>query len=238
LLVDRTKHQNRDLIQLVLDEALKTAPKLTDAQLAVLGAIFLLRYVRFNVEQPGALASLLKSYLQPVLQQVEVTQSTFQHLEFTGCGATTPFAGANLTNIFAETYPALFQKGFTQEDLAQQNLPTELARAYVIPLPADASKLQVSILNNEVLQEITKKKGLDGEVTNKLNHLLVAYRLTPEEIKVKLLELAPFLKRAYELWERENLGTFTLTSVGIALGHSVVKKNVGLAIGPLGVWVK
>jgi hypothetical protein len=44
LLVDRSKHEQRDILQIVLNESLKTAPKLTENQLAVLSLIFLFKY--------------------------------------------------------------------------------------------------------------------------------------------------------------------------------------------------
>lgn len=237
LLVDRTKHKNRELLQLVLDEALHTAPKLTDAQLAVLAVIFLLRYVNSNSGDVASLTMFLKKHVEPVLHQAEVTQSTFAHLEFTGCGSQTPFTQGDLKSVFCETYAALFQKGFSDEELAQQNLP-EVAKEYVIPLPSDHTRKQISILNNEVLTAIAKKRGFDEATTNKLNQLLVAYRLSPDEIKQRLVQGAPFLSRAFDLWEKEAMGRFTLTSVGMALGHAFVKKTIGGEFAPLSIWIK
>src|ERR1700733_3297255 len=48
LLVDRSKQQQRNILQLVLNESLATAPKLTDDQLAVLAVVFLFRYTKKN----------------------------------------------------------------------------------------------------------------------------------------------------------------------------------------------
>jgi len=44
LLVDRTKHPSRTILQIVLNESLAVAPKLTPDQLAALSVIFLFKY--------------------------------------------------------------------------------------------------------------------------------------------------------------------------------------------------
>src|SRR5258706_9702008 len=46
LLIDRSKQEQRDILQIVLNESLSTAPKLTESQLAVLAVIFLFRYTQ------------------------------------------------------------------------------------------------------------------------------------------------------------------------------------------------
>src|SRR5207244_8541795 len=44
LLVDRTKESSRSILQIVLNESLSVAPKLTQAQLAALSLVFLFLY--------------------------------------------------------------------------------------------------------------------------------------------------------------------------------------------------
>jgi hypothetical protein len=44
LLVDRTKHPHRNMLQIVLNECLLVAPKLTNEQLSALAIVFLLKY--------------------------------------------------------------------------------------------------------------------------------------------------------------------------------------------------
>jgi hypothetical protein len=85
LLVDRTRAPLREIKQLVLDEALKTAPKLTEQQLAVLGATFLLKYSRSLSDTWPGVVAWMNEYMAPVLLQAQITPSTTQHLEFTGC---------------------------------------------------------------------------------------------------------------------------------------------------------
>lgn len=46
LLVDRSKQDQRDILQIVLNESIETAPKLTEAQLSNLAIIFLFRYTQ------------------------------------------------------------------------------------------------------------------------------------------------------------------------------------------------
>lgn len=48
LLVDRTKHDKRTILQIVLNESLSVAPKLTNDQIAALSIIFLVRHTINN----------------------------------------------------------------------------------------------------------------------------------------------------------------------------------------------
>ena len=88
LLVDRTRYQSRDFIQIVLDESLNTAPKLTNSQLASLAAVFFLRFTRNNgLGTHESFGQDLDRYLAPLVASITKSIASFQHLEFSGCGA-------------------------------------------------------------------------------------------------------------------------------------------------------
>lgn len=66
LLVERTKLSQRDLIQIVINESLNVAPKLTLDQLDVLSIVFLLKYTMNNgVTSLERLGLYIDKYLLP-----------------------------------------------------------------------------------------------------------------------------------------------------------------------------
>ena len=88
LLVDRSKQEQRNILQIVLNESLSTAPKLTESQLANLAVIFLFRYTQsYGIGNQEMLGEFFDKHALPFVDKVVKNSASYQHLEFTGCGA-------------------------------------------------------------------------------------------------------------------------------------------------------
>lgn len=238
LLVDRTKQEARSLLQLVLNESLRTAPKLTNSQIAALSLVFLLRYVQSNAGTRQELAAYFKSLVLPIVGAAEVTDSTFSHLQFTGCGQVNNFMAGNLEGILSSTYTGLFTNGFAQEKLnLGPQLPPE-AMKLIIPCVGNPGMHQISTLNAEILKRKTDALQLAEPYVSKLKHLLETGVIQGEDLKKIVVKHAPFMQKVFDVWNSTELGKFTLTSVGIAIGHANVKRLVGKEFAPLSIWIK
>jgi hypothetical protein len=87
LLVDRTKHESRSIQQIVLNESLSVAPKLTLDQLAGLSLIFLFKYsVIQGIRNHQILLECLDRYVAPFAALISDKVACYQHLEYSGCG--------------------------------------------------------------------------------------------------------------------------------------------------------
>lgn len=237
LLVDRTKQKGRDILQLVLNESLHTAPKLTNAQINTLSVIFLLRYVTNNgVAEIKALAEFFRVHLQPIIDKFSSARPTLQHLEFTGCG-TASMGGMTLEQLWEDQYSAFFKVGFNQEHLDQATLPREKLNGLLMRCLNDPSKIQVAALNSGVLTQKMAANGLsDPEEQSRLRVLFSQGTLDRTEIKERMLAAAPFLKPIADVWDSSGLSNFQLTSVGMAIGHGNIKRFTG-EFAPLGIWI-
>lgn len=235
LLVDRTKQPERNLMQLVIDEALKTAPKLTEQQLAVLGVVFLLSRARSNATSWPGVISWMSQLVLPVLKNVEVTPSTISHLQFTGCG-TVGLMGADLAQALWDAYSGFFQSGFTDEQLEAKLLPDNALR-FISSLDNSDNLKQVNIPNLDVVDVMQKDGAFDTEAAEKLKALIRDYRISPSEIKERVLLPLPSMSSAFDLWDKEYLGKLALTSVGMAIGHAYVKKTIRQEFAPLSIWI-
>lgn len=112
ILVDRSKHEQRDLIQIVLNESLKTAPKLTTDQLAALSIIFIMRYSRHTaVTNHHFLGQFFDTFIMPFLDKLNKKMTCYQHLELCGCGSLS-IGGFNIIENLGNIYQGLFIKGF------------------------------------------------------------------------------------------------------------------------------
>ncbi|MEO0685750.1 MAG: LPO_1073/Vpar_1526 family protein, partial [Cyanobacteria bacterium J06649_11] len=149
LLVDRSKQEQRDILQIVLNESLTTAPKLTDSQLAALAIIFLFRYTQnFNVGNHQMFGEYLDAYAAPFVSKVVKTAACYQHLEFSGSG-TVGTGQISLEKILGETYQGQFLKGFEEKEVIDKSISIGLDERFFMPCLNDPSKLQVRANSKE-----------------------------------------------------------------------------------------
>ena len=87
LLVERVGQPDRSLAKIVLGEALTVAPKMTQAHLDALTVSWVMRAVRFTgVNSVAVAVNTLASHLGPFIGDWEISSSSYQHLQYLGCG--------------------------------------------------------------------------------------------------------------------------------------------------------
>jgi hypothetical protein len=237
LLVDRTKQQERDILQIVLNESLHTAPKLTDGQIAALSAIFLLRSVQNNrLSNVAALGKFLEYHIGPILQKISYSDSTFHHLEFAGCGTASTFEGTSLEGIWTQLYGGMFRNGFDGSKLDALQLGPEAKKRLTMPCLNDSAKFQVAALNMEVLEEKLASNSVGPEDTQLLKNLLSEGTFSEPEIRASVLSVAPSLTELMDKWTKTPISKFNLTSVGMAIGHANIKRFAG-EFASLKIWI-
>lgn len=236
LLVDRSKQEKRDILQIVLNESLETAPKLTDAQLSNLAVIFLLKYTQnrevLNIE---ALGRYFDRYLFPFTSLLTKSQASFQHLEFAGCGAT-QITDVTLEDVLFHTYGGLFMAGFDSSELCKVELPASICDELFMPCISNPEKIQIKMKNSDVLTEFLTAKGIAEPAISQIKQLYESNKLSSEKIKEQCIALRPFMAELFDVWNSSNMKSFTLTSVGLAIGHANVKRQAG-KFAELSVWI-
>lgn len=152
LLVDRSKQNERDILQIVLNESLTVVPKLTEGQLAILALVFLFRYTRdLTTLNPETLGKYFDTYASPFVAKAPSNNASYQHLEFTGCGAIS-MGEIHLEAILGDHYRGLFQQGFDARELSTRSIIIGsdnnglFMRSFY-----DSTKLQLNAMSQEVL---------------------------------------------------------------------------------------
>jgi hypothetical protein len=236
LLVDRSKQDQRNILQIVLNESLSVAPKLTDDQLAALAVIFFCRYT----ENPSLgnlqmLGDSLNKFIGPFSDKLLKNQACYQHLEYSSCGSI-GMGTTDLQGVFGNKYQGCFLKGFDKDEIENRKISIGLDQRVFIACLNNPSTLQVRALNHGALKELMHKLSIPETDQPKISSLFDLNKMNNNEIKEKIIEVSPCMKNIFEAWESSALKNFTLTSVGIAIGHANIKRLVG-EFSDLSIWI-
>jgi len=236
LLVDRTKERDRNLVQIVLNESLAVAPKLTPDQLDALSLIFLLKYtVHEGLNSLVSLDWYLDKYILPFVPGASRKQSAYQHLEFAGCG-TVSIGEVKSEQAFLNGYPGLLCEGFTEEELQTVELTPEERSQLITRCVHNDSLLQVSVLNDKALDSACAQFRVDHEKAQKLKELQASKLMPPPKVREYFVGVQPQMTQFFEVWDDTPMKNMTLTSVGIAIAHANIQKRTGETFD-LSIWM-
>jgi hypothetical protein len=236
LLVDRSKHGQRDFLQIVLNECLNTAPKLTDVQLAALAVIFTFKFTQnYGLLNHELLGQYLDQYLLPFVGKLTKNPACYQHLEFSGCGSV-GLAGNTLEGILSNIYQGQFLKGFDEAEIANRNLSVGLDPRFFIVCLNDPTKVQVNSNSKESLISHLDRHSVSSEDKSKIIDLFDLGKMNEHEVRETLIALRPYMSDVLDTWTNSSMQTLTLTSVGIGIGHANIKRLVG-EFADLSLWI-
>lgn len=236
LLVDRSKREQRDILQIVLNESLNTAPKLTESQLAVLAVVFLFKYTQnYSIGNHEMLGEYIDKHVAPYASKVVKNQACYQHLEFSGCGSIS-LGSIDLAELLGRTYQGQFLKGFDATEITARGISSGQDGRLFIKCLNDPLKIQVRANSHERLDEALETFAIHPEDRPKIKGLFDTGKMTNEEIKSKVISIRPYMAELFQVWSDSPMKNFTLTSVGIAIGHANVKRLVG-EFANLSIWI-
>jgi hypothetical protein len=236
LLVDRSKQEQRDILQIVLNESLSTAPKLTENQLAVLAVMFLFKYTQnTGIGNHQMLGEYLDKHVAPFASKIVKNMACYQHLEFTGCGAI-GLGERSLESTLGMTYQGQFLKGFEAKEISDRGITIGADPRFFIPCLNDTSKFQVRANSREFLAEKLEMHSVTPEDGAKITALFDVGKMSEKEIKAKCVEIRPYMSGVFDTWSESAMKNFTLTSVGIAIAHANIKRLVG-EFANLSIWI-
>lgn len=235
VLVERLSVNNHSFLQIVLDEALSTIPKLTEDQYSTLSIAFILNFTTFNEARgPKALEKYLEDEIYPFLPNLSKETSRFLHIEYTSCGIIS-IAGRKIEKLFLDHYAGLFSKGFSESDICE-DIKDEI-NPMLMPNFYDDKLLQVGTLNDQETKHYCSSHGLSNETSKKIIELQNSHLMSEIEVRSFLLKYFPKMQILYDCWDNSNLQQLRLTSVGIALAivniRRITKREYDLSL-----WIK
>jgi hypothetical protein len=242
LLVDRSKLDDRGILQIVLNESLEVAPKLTTQQISNLAVGFLFRYTQnHGVKNDASLGAYFDEHVSPFVSALSKSPGSFRHLEFAGCGRV-QLGGGALEDILLITYRALFCKGVEAEKLdadvfSPEYFSAELRSAFFMACPTDRAKIQVRAINEQTLKIMFDQHRLEEKFRAAITELFNSSIMTPVEVRAKCVGLRPYMETVFDFWSNSDMKSFTLTSVGLAIGHANIKRVIGREFADLSIWI-
>lgn len=236
ILVERTKVDQRGLLQIVLNESLAVAPKLTTSQLCALSIIFSLKYTRYlRMNSLDMLKNYLEHRFAPFAKDLPKSRASYQHLEFAGCGSIS-IGRSSINSILKQTYPGIFTIGFSKEQFGSEIEQISGSENLLIPCLRDNSLFQFNATDFEGLKNKIREKGISETEYPKLEAFWKKYLISDEELKKDLINKNESMAIIYDVWENSPMKSMTLTSVGIAIAHAYTRSKTGDS-DDLSIWI-
>jgi hypothetical protein len=237
LLVDRSKHGQRTILQIVLNESLNIAPKLTEDQLAALAIIFLFKQTQdFSLGTHEKLAEYFDKHISPFADKLRKSEVSFQHLLFCGCGSIIS-RGYGLEQILLVSYKGLFFKGFEASEITRRGIAVGQDTRFFVECLNDSSKVQIRAVNKEALQKTLDTHSVAPDDRTKINLLFdQTIMMSDEEVRKLCILMRPYMENVFSIWNTSVMTNLSLTSVGMAIGHANIKRLVG-EFADLSIWV-
>ncbi|MFF9350790.1 LPO_1073/Vpar_1526 family protein [Streptomyces sp. NPDC014734] len=234
MLVDRSKQNGGSFRQVVLNEALKTAPRLTSTHVAVLGAVFMARYVNVSTNSIPQLYATLREFWLPLIKGLShPSDANMGHIAYAGCGSIS-LGEVTFTQLFLQRYPGLLTLGFEEE---QYPWVSEFKdKGIVMPCLRNPAKLQVAAVSLTDLENKLSTIDSKGHA-DELQQLLEGNPMSGELIHAEIEALDPEFKRFAQTWGNSAMKSFDLTSVGIAIAHAHCRRLLGSVMPSIDIWL-
>lgn len=238
ILVERASTPDRNIHQIVLDEALAIAGKLTTDQMDILTVNFLLsktqKHTLINLE---TLNKYFNDEIMPFTQQLTGVSSCYEHLIYTGCISLMETSYIKpIPELFKTSYPALFSKGFDQEQFTNAVGEISDYSELLIPCFHFVNQFQFKAMNIDILRAMAQEHSISEDDTNKIISLFNSTLMSTAEVKEFLIGSISKLGELCDLWSDSNLSKFQLTTVGIAIAQANFRRRTGLKLD-LSIWV-
>lgn len=238
ILADRAKTPKRNMLQLVLDESLSVAPKITIEQLDTLTLNFLLiKTRRLSVGNFNDLKAYFQNNIFPFVENLVKEPEHYNFLEYLRCGQIRAGSYGQLENNLRETYKGFFSKGFTKEELEAEFDDLSMIKVNIIPCFHDNSKLQIGVFDDEALDKQMKQLNVNSEIQKKLKALFNETAMSQGEVKKTLENLDDKMKKIFEVWNDSYFKNFDLSSMGIAIAHANYRRKTNETMN-LSIWIK
>ncbi|MCG9097415.1 LPO_1073/Vpar_1526 family protein [Laribacter hongkongensis] len=239
ILVERAAQDKRNLKQIILDESLVVAPKLTFEHMDALTLNFLLsRTCNNQLLNIDSLKHYLQNVIAPFISTLKMESSAFEHLQYAGCGSIMETSQIfPIEHIFRMQYKGLFSKGGNEDDYRDLLQDSNLSSQLVTRCLRFTNLIQINAVNDDVVDVICKNNSFPAEINSKAKQLLEAHAMSQQEVKEEISRLCPEMDMLFIAWEKTSISKFKLTTVGIAIARANLKRKTGLEID-LGMWIK
>ena len=236
ILVDRTKENERSLLQIILNESLSIAPKLNSIQLDILACCFNIAYTkRQNITGIEELAKYLNDAILIFTKSLGEKNTNYTHLEYVGCVSIRE-GRRELIPLLKVVYAALFCKGFEAEAITEIRKTSPQINRILIKSLHNINLFQAAGMDDETIRQLCTNNQISTEDTNKLIQLNNSQMMNDEEALAFLNSICPKFEEFKSNFESTSFKSLELSSVGIAIAHAHSRKKTGFD-ADLAIWI-
>lgn len=225
-LVERASETDRSLLQIALSEAISVIPKLTKWELATVSLVFAFRHCKLGFQNLNQITRFLLNLI-PIAKQISpIINSSFSHIEYTGCGSVDIFTELKFEDIFANAYRGFFCKGFTPEEFAEvlNGTQSALQQPVITNCPHDESKFQLIGVDKDEMKKVLEERVADPVLADALMKLQESRYMSNEEIREYVIDNLHEGEFLINLWETTHLKNLKLNSVGLVVGITNLRR--------------
>lgn len=236
LLADRAEAETRSLLAVVLNDAVAIAPRLTDAEIAILSLHWKLTSVRStragNIE---GLREYLETEIVPLIPLIPMGRASYLHLQALGCAAVAHIGEISFHVLWSEFYGGLFNRGFAPDQLSESFVAELSKHSLLIPCLQDPARLQLGFQNKDILDARVSELPL-SHLKEEIDAIWAQNAMNESEVVEAVSNLHPAMPELANLWANTPLRQLNLSAVGIALAHANCRRLTGDE-APLSVWI-
>jgi hypothetical protein len=246
LLVERSKELARTRRALVLNQAIKTAGLLTQEEIGVIGTNFGVLNVFWGVSRPEDIVAIINHIAEYAIARLSTSRSTYQYLESIGAGSINALIRRHLFSHIFDQYGLIFSDEFDEIEYSQaiqiqegegESVLGNVGQYLIAWQVSPTISLKIKGRSRQELADNMKNAGAVGPVADRLLNLAVSKKWNEERVRTFIADNCPRFPEFTELWEQTPLHQFNLTAVGIALGHSQIRRIIPGFDTPLEIWV-
>lgn len=231
LLIKRASVNQRDMMQLVLTEALDVAPKLTMQQMDILTLCFLIKNtIALGLKDLNGFIHSFENGICPFVESVSSNHNQYSYLEYHGCGSVRNQGIARmpaLESTLLDSYIGYLNNGFTKEDLNEEFGQINICAKLIIPCHHNSEKLQIAAINYQDLDEKLVRFSVENDSRIHYRRLLENNQMNSTQIRNFLCEKIPSLFHLFTTWNNSNIQHFNMSPVGIAIAAANYERKVG-----------
>ncbi|WP_229611603.1 LPO_1073/Vpar_1526 family protein [Vibrio parahaemolyticus] len=238
LLQERFNSEERDLKQIILDQALNVASMLTSQQMDILSLVFIFTQTKRN--GLGTLEEFyqyLESTIAPLTSELTGSELCYQHLKFSGCCSLYETSTIKpIEELIRSSYPAFFSKGFELSDINLEEARVEKVKPLFLQCFHYPNLLQFNALNADDLKTKCTGVGLNEDEVRIIVQLFNSTTMSTQEIKQHLSDKFDYMEELLSKWVATSLNKVSMSTVGIAIAQINYRIKTGNSLD-IGVWL-
>jgi hypothetical protein len=238
MLIDRANASKRTMLQIVLDESLKIASKLTVEHLDTLTLNFLTtRTRRLTIRSLAEFDDYMNRDIAPFIDGLVEDYEQLKYLEYLGLVSIRLGNWGDLENNWGKTYQAIFSKGFTKEKFETDVGKLDDYSWLLIKCFHNPLNIQFNTMDLETLNTLLDENKICEETSNKLRTLFEDTTMKGKEIQEYLKRINSKLEKLFKVWSETSFKNLEMTSVGVAIAHANYRRRTGQTMD-LSIWIK